>query len=65
MDFGERVKYARSVLKISQEKLAKLLDVSFSTVNRWEKGHSNPSYLASKQFDAFCEENKIVFDDKK
>ena len=40
MSFAEKVKEARKQLNISQEKLAAKLGVSFSTVNRWEKGHS-------------------------
>jgi len=31
--------------KISQEKLAELLDVHFCTVNRWIKGHQKPSRI--------------------
>ena len=50
MTFAEKVKYARAVLNLSQEKLASKLGVSFSTVNRWEKGHAMPSYLAQEKF---------------
>ena len=41
MDFAKKVKIVRGILKISQEKLAQLLEVSFSTVNRWEQGKSS------------------------
>ena len=44
MDFAEKVKIVRENLKISQEKMAQLLGVSFSTVNRWEQGKALPSY---------------------
>ena len=43
MTFAEKVKHARTTLKLSQEKFAALLGVSFATVNRWEKGHANHS----------------------
>lgn len=61
MIFGEKVKYARSILNISQEKMAKLLDVSFSTVNRWEMGHSLPTYNAQQKFEDLCQKNGIDF----
>jgi transcriptional regulator with XRE-family HTH domain len=33
----------RSQLAISQERMARLLGVSFASVNRWEAGHSAPT----------------------
>ncbi len=39
------------------------MGVSFSTINRWEKGRFLPSYLAQAQFDSFCKDNGIVFND--
>ncbi|WP_413162098.1 helix-turn-helix domain-containing protein [Capilliphycus salinus ALCB114379] len=36
----------RQRLGLSQEKLAAKLGVSFQTVNRWERGHTQPSQLA-------------------
>ncbi|MEB3281730.1 MAG: helix-turn-helix transcriptional regulator [Lyngbya sp.] len=36
----------RQRLGLSQEKLAAQLGVSFQTVNRWERGHTQPSQLA-------------------
>lgn len=61
MSFAEKVKMARKQLKLSQEKMAVKLGVSFSTVNRWEKGHSLPSYMAQTQFEQLCKENGITF----
>lgn len=55
MDFSEKVKYVRTELKLSQEDLARELGVSFATINRWENGSYNPSRLARKAFDDFCE----------
>jgi len=40
------IKRLRDFLGWSQEKLARELGVSFSTVNRWERGRSRPSPLA-------------------
>ena len=42
MTFGEKVKFARLQLFLSQEKFAKELNVSFATINRWERGLCEP-----------------------
>ena len=55
MSFSEKVKYVRTELKLSQEDLARELGVSFATINRWENGSYNPSRVARKAFDDFCE----------
>jgi putative transcriptional regulator len=63
MEFSEVVKYVREKLELSQEDLARELNVSFATVNRWENKQSKPSRLGKLQFDKFYEkmilENKI------
>lgn len=62
MEFADKVKMVRDKLKISQEKMAQLLGVSFSTVNRWEQGKALPSYTAIQKFEALCKEKNIIFD---
>ena len=49
------VKEIRRQLSLSQEDLARLLGLSYATVNRWENGLSKPSKLAKAQLKAFCE----------
>lgn len=44
----------RRKLGISQEELARMLNVSCATVNRWELGKNKPSRLALQNIDAFC-----------
>ena len=53
-DFSALVKQVRRQLSLSQEDLAHHLGVSYTTVNRWENGHSRASKLAKVQFNAFC-----------
>jgi len=53
------VKDVRTKLSISQEKLAKALNVNFTTINRWENGKTIPSNLALKTFFDFCQDNFI------
>ncbi len=63
MNFFDKVKHVRNQLKLSQEKFASLLGVSFATVNRWETGRSMPTYGAQQKFIAICKENGIKIDE--
>ena len=49
----------RSKLNISQEELAKVLKVSFSSVNRWENGYFEPTKIVKFRLDKLLEENGI------
>ena len=62
MSFSDKVKYVRTKLKLSQEDLAHELGVSFATINRWENGSYNPSRLAKKAFEDFCNNKNIKFE---
>ncbi len=44
--YPERLRSLRSRLGLTQTKLADLLGVSFTTVNRWENGKSRPTLVA-------------------
>lgn len=59
MTFSEFVIYVRKKLKLSQKQLANAINVSYSTINRWENGRVVPSNLAVKSFYDFCENNFI------
>jgi putative transcriptional regulator len=48
---GQLIRELRQTLKLTQEKFAAQLGVSFPTINRWEKGHATPSPLALRQLD--------------
>jgi transcriptional regulator with XRE-family HTH domain len=41
---------------LTQEKLAARLGVSFSTINRWEKGRRRPSPLALRKLEEFVKD---------
>jgi len=62
MTFGEKVKAVRLKLFLSQQAMAEKLNVSFSTVNRWERGHAEPNFKAQAEFDKLCKENGIEFE---
>ena len=65
MTFSEFVVSVRKELKMSQNQLAKAINVSYSTINRWENGHVVPSNLAVKSFYDFCENNFIDVEELK
>ena len=62
MHWGVLVKQIRSALQFSQEQFARELNVSFSTVNRWEKGKSNPSPMAKEMLRQLCLNIGIDYD---
>lgn len=61
MDFKDKVLFARAQLKYSQEQLAKELEVSYATVNRWENDNTKPSKIMAIRFEQFCKSKGIVF----
>lgn len=55
MNFPEIVKMARQKTSMSQEDLARVLKVSFATINRWENGKTHPNKLTQAVFFDFCQ----------
>lgn len=53
----------RLKLNVSQEELAKLLGVSFSSVNRWENGRHEPTKIAKAKLKKLFKENEIELED--
>ncbi len=62
MTYGEKIKSIRLELNMSQEMLARELEVSFATVNRWEKSHTEPSFKAKQKLKEFCVKQNIKID---
>jgi len=54
MSIEDILKSIRNELKLSQEQLARDIDVSHATLNRWENGHNAPSRLAKKELARYC-----------
>ena len=63
MDFTEKIRFVREKLNMSQEDLARALNVSYVSINRWENGKTKPIKIAQAVFDTFCEKHSIVFGD--
>ena len=62
MIISEFLKHIRSVQNISQEDLARKLNVSFATINRWETGKNFPSKMAQSNIKNFCMDINIKYD---
>lgn len=65
MTFAEKIKFVRGKLQLSQIELAKHLNVSNVTINRWEMKGIQPSFLAEQRFEAFCQKQGIKLEDNK
>lgn len=59
MRFSDLVKKIRMDLGYSQEQLARALNISFCTVNRWENAKAKPSPKAKKLLFEFCEKQGL------
>jgi len=63
MEFPAIIKMVREKTGMSQEDLARVLNVSFVTINRWENGKTHPNKMATGVFFAFCEKNGLAAKD--
>jgi DNA-binding transcriptional regulator YiaG len=56
---GAMVKNLRQQMEMTQEEFAREMNVTFSTVNRWENGHAKPSRLAMLTIQRIASERQI------
>lgn len=61
MKSAEIVKEIRKRAGLNQSQLAKVLGVSFATVNRWENGHCEPTAAALHNLRMICSDHDIDF----
>lgn len=61
MTFSAALKKARDEAGLTQTELAKLLNVSFSSINRYENGHHAPTRIIEEALKAFFKKKGIVF----
>ena len=59
MPIDEILKSIRKELGISQEALARDLNVSFAALNRWENKKSKPSRMAMMLIKDYCKQKDI------
>lgn len=61
MTFGEAVLKLRSERRISQRQLADELNVSFTSVNRWENGRTMPNKMTVLVIRQYCADHELDF----
>lgn len=62
MSFSENIKKIRRREFLTQEEFAKVIGVSYTTVNRWETNKAKPNLKTMKLIDDYCKKNGIDFD---
>lgn len=65
MEFKEKLINIRAKLNLSQTDLAKILNVSYVTICRWECGKVTPTKKAEYAVKQLCKENKLFLDEEK
>lgn len=58
-DYRKMIVLLRNKLILSQEDFAKLLGVSFASVNRWKRGHHEPTIKVKRKIVELCEKQGI------
>lgn len=62
MELKDIIKVIRLELNLSQEALARELHVGFTSVNRWENGHTKPNQIARHALIELCRDNNVDSD---
>ena len=62
--YPSAIRKLRAKLNISQTELAAILGVSFTSVNRWEKGHHQPTVIAKEKLKELFMKNDIKFEEE-
>lgn len=62
MSFPEEIKRIRQRSFLTQQDFSDKIGVAFSTVNRWESGHTKPNLKAMKSINEFCLENNLPYE---
>lgn len=60
MNWAENIKKLRNKMLLTQQELAKLLNVAYVSINRWENGVHEPTMKAKRELMKFFKENGIV-----
>ena len=60
MNWAENIKKLRNKMLLTQQELAKLLNVAYVSINRWENGVNEPTMNAKRELMILFKENGIV-----
>lgn len=64
-NYSDAILKLRVKLNVSQAELAKILGVSLTSVNRWEKGKFAPTLLVKEKLKQLFKENDIELEEIK
>ena len=59
MNWSKILKTLRENMMLTQTDMAKLLKVSFASINRWENGHNVPAMKIKRKLKDLCVEHNI------
>lgn len=62
-DYATALIELRSKLNIPQTELARILNVSFQSVNRWENNRTVPVKIVRVRIEKMCKENNIEIEE--
>ncbi len=62
MSFSNEIRTVRIKALLTQIEFANEIQVSFSTVNRWENGKGKPNLSAMKAIRSYCEAHNIAYE---
>lgn len=65
MNYSLMIIKIRAALNVSQEELAKMIGVSFTTINRWENNRVTPSKKHICMLENICSLNNIDLFEKR
>ena len=60
MNWAENIKKLRNKMLLTQQELAKLLNVAYVSINRWENGVHEPAMKSKRELMKLFKENGIV-----
>lgn len=60
IDYATAIKQLRDKMLLSQEEFAKVLGVSFASINRWENGKHEPTIKIKRKLKALFKEYGIL-----
>ncbi|MCF7930966.1 MAG: helix-turn-helix domain-containing protein [Acholeplasmataceae bacterium] len=63
MDYPKKIKQLRLKLIMTQQEFARMLGVSYESVNRWENGKNEPTMKVKRKIVALLKKNKIWIGD--
>ena len=60
INYGQALLSLRAKINITQEELARILNVTFATINRWENNRAIPTKRHMIQIEELCKKHKVI-----